>query len=273
MSKIGIGIITCNREDFLQTSYMSVAVSSAIQLHDCFVVNDGDPLSDETRNIIGLSDDNLIQHKKNCGVAVSKNNALKRMMDNGCDHLFLMEDDIKLTNISTIPKYIEVAEKSGIQHLNYGGHGIYNRTKQGEIVTRATVKVKDSDISLNLYYNILGAFSYYSREVIEKVGYMDETFHNAMEHVDHTYQIIKAGFHPPYWWFADLANSWEYIDDIKPFHQESVIRKNHDEWMENYKIASEYFATKNGHFPTAVPDPGQAVVGQSLKFLRDKYGN
>jgi len=273
MSKIGLAIITCNREEFLQTAYTSVSISSVIQYHDMFVVNDGDPLSEETLDILGLEECNIIQHETNLGVAKAKNAALKRMMKNGCDHMFLMEDDIKFSSVYTISKYLEAVEKSGIQHLNYGGHGIYNRDKDGNIITKAAITVKDTDVELNLYHNILGALSYYSREVIETVGYMDENFHNAMEHVDHTYQIIKAGFHPPFWWFADIKNSWEYIEDIKPFHEESVIRKDHDAWMKNLRAACEYFATKHGFSPMEVPQEPASEVGKSLKEIRATYGN
>ena len=274
MSKIGLGLITCNREDFLIQAVESImAIVPTSKFHAVCIINDGDPISKETLDRMLLPKEVLIQHDKNYGVAKAKNDALKNLMDAGCDHLFLMEDDIVFNDPYVIEKYITAAETSGIQHLNYGGHGIYNRDKEGNINTKASITVKDTDVELNLYHNILGAFSYYSREVIEKVGYMDENYHNAMEHVDHTYRIIQAGYHPPFWWFADIKDSWKAIEDIKPFHEESVIRKDHDKWMENLRSACDYFKTKHGFSPMEVPVEPTAIVGESLKNIRAKHGN
>jgi hypothetical protein len=50
--------------------------------------------------------------------------------------------------------------------------------------------------------------------VLEQVGLIDERFYNAFDHVEHTYRIIKAGFHPNFWWFADVANSHDLLSDI-----------------------------------------------------------
>ena len=42
---------------------------------------------------------------------------------------------------------------------------------------------------------------------------MDERFYNALEHVDHTIAVIDAGMHPPFGYFADIADSQDYIGD------------------------------------------------------------
>ena len=67
MSKIGLGIITCNREDFYKQCYDSVPFEDV----DVVVtVNDGDKL----KGSYPLS--NIITHSTNKGVGISKNEAI-----------------------------------------------------------------------------------------------------------------------------------------------------------------------------------------------------
>jgi hypothetical protein len=83
---------------------------------------------------------------------------------------------------------------------------------------------------------------------------MDEQFYNALEHVDHTYQIIKKGYHPPFRWFADVEGAEEYLKDIVPDHQNSKIRSQED-FVQNFFENHERFVKKNnfavvyGHGP------------------------
>ena len=83
MSKIGLGIVTCNREDF----YVNCLNHVPIDIVDVLVtVNDGAEYNTKS--------DNFIQHETNKGVGISKNDALKFLLEKECTHLFLIEDDI-----------------------------------------------------------------------------------------------------------------------------------------------------------------------------------
>ena len=74
MSKIGIGIITCNRNNFLKKCISSIKKEWYDEL---IVINDGDlPLKDSNLNIIN--------NPKNLGVGKTKNIALKKLIDSGC---------------------------------------------------------------------------------------------------------------------------------------------------------------------------------------------
>jgi hypothetical protein len=55
---------------------------------------------------------------------------------------------------------------------------------------RLVVDYKSCKVSL--YPHCVGAFSYYSKKCLDKIGLLDERFFNAKEHLDHTYEIIKA---------------------------------------------------------------------------------
>mgnify|MGYP000394719400 CR=1 FL=1 len=90
----------------------------------------------------------------------------------------------------------DLLRASGSQSLNLDQFGVST--------IRKTVKYPNTDISIDLYPNVLGAFSYYHIDTLKDAGLMDESFYNALEHVDQTYQIIKKGYHPPFRWFADI---------------------------------------------------------------------
>ena len=231
--KIGIGLITCDRPDFFKKSESSILDLECIKI----IVDDGENKVNYTLN------------KKNTnipksGVAKAKNIALEYLIDQKCDHIFLMEDDIEIINKEILEKYIEASKSTGIKHFNYGLHGNHNLGYNNAPIIRKTVNYPDNT-KINLYPNLLGAFSYYHIDVLKKIGLMDENFYNALEHVDHTYQIIQKKYHPPFRWFADIENSNDYLKDIVPDHQQSKIR-NENDFQQTFIKALDYFISKNG---------------------------
>jgi GT2 family glycosyltransferase len=257
-SMIGIGIITCNRSNLFKKCLDSVPDVDKI-----VVVNDGKEYSD---TIYSSKPDEIIQHKTNIGVGRSKNDALKYLIMQKCKYIFLCEDDILVKNNNVCNAYINLSEKSGLLHMNYAYHGPDNKDNNGNPFPR---KIVDG-VSLNRH--LLGAFSFYTDDIIKKVGYIDERFKNAYEHVDHTYQIIKAGYHPPFWWFADLDNSSEYITDQHDYHQKSVIRRNMLLWKLNLRLNGYRFKVKNGLTPNNIPDCNINEVLRSLGQIKALKG-
>lgn len=225
MSKIGLGIVTYKREEYFKEIYKNVPLNL---LDKVIIVNDGTPYSDESYNNSSASRENvkLVQNVQNLGVAKSKNIAMKFLLDEGMDHIFMMEDDIIIKNPEVFSKYIEVAEETKIQHFNFALHGLANKTGSGLPNPKQILEYRKNKIAL--YQNCVGAFCYYSRKCLETVGIIDERFYNAFDHVDHTYQIIKNKMHPEFWWFADLHNSHEYLTDIPWTQETSTISSRTD---------------------------------------------
>jgi GT2 family glycosyltransferase len=121
-------------------------------------------------------------------------------------------------------------------------------------------------IALNQH--CVGAVTFYTRESLEKVGLYDENFTNAFEHVDHSYQLAKHGFSTPYWWWADIENSLDYVVEQKCSEESSAIRPRAD-WQPNIQEAFEYFMKKNNVSPVQVPDtPQQEVVNIIKKYKK-----
>lgn len=261
MSKIGIGIITCDRPDYLKKLVKSL---NGISVDNLIIINDGEKqLAGGQINVY-----NNIPPKQ--GVGKAKNQALKHLKD--CDYIFLLEDDIVIKDKTVFEKYIEASKLSGIQHFNFAFHGTDNYLPDKSPAVRLKLDYS-STVSVCLYPNVYGAFSMYTKKCIEEVGLMDEFYYNAMEHVDHTAAIIKAGMHPQFRWFADIADSNKYIEEIDRAHSGSEIRRN-QKWIENFHKAADHFAQKFGF---DVRNPYTAIASKedtinTIKQIKKQYG-
>lgn len=259
--KIGVGIITHNREYLLNK--LLISLESCWNLIDeNIIINDGD-------NSVNTGKWLSINHESNRGVGKSKNEALLFLTNLNCDHIFLIEDDIFIKDPKVFEKYIEASKISGIQHFNFSQHGLMNKSwPDGDPAPRFVVDY--GKITIPLYPNCVGAFSYYSRKCLETAGLIDEQYFNACEHVDHTLEIIKKGMHPPFWYFADIENSWEYLGDEPWSMSKSTISSNpnHKQMMID---ADHIFVKKHGCYPGQTPMVDWVEVGKILKQIKNEY--
>lgn len=265
-NKIGVGIVTCNRPKFFLKCFASIPKDLTI-----VIVNDGAQFSDWEKLI--TPNVSYIHNTKNLGVGKSKNILFKELLKRGCDHIFLIEDDIIVKNPDVFNKYIEARNLTGIQHFNFGYHGPANKgnISGGAPQPRHVIDYGKIKIALNMHS--VGAFCYYTKEVLEDVGLIDEQFTNAFEHVDHDYRILKKGYSTPYWNFADLANSFDYLDEIECSENSSSIRPRSD-WKENIMRGYEIFTKKHGVSPAwqnSIPDTQLSEIKKILKEIYKKY--
>lgn len=265
---IGAGIVTCNRPDFFVKCFRTIPKD--IQL---VVVNDGSDFKDWQR-LLKERPFEYIHNKQNIGVGKSKNKLFKALLDKGCTDIFLIEDDIIVKDPKVFKEYVRAREISGIHHFNFGYHGPANKgnISGGEPQPRYVIDYGDIKIAFNTHS--VGAFCYYTKEVLDKVGLIDEDYTNAFEHVDHDYRIFKAGMGAPYWHFPDIANSTDYLDEIECSEKSSAIRPRSD-WRDNITRGAELFTKKHGYMPAwqnAVPDTDSGKIKQILKDLKKKYG-
>jgi GT2 family glycosyltransferase len=267
IEKIGVGLITCDRPEFFKISYDSLCDATNNQNIEHVVVNDG-----ETDVVV--NQEKYIKTKGKTGVAKAKNLALKYLLQKGCTHIFLMEDDIQITNFGVFEAYIEASKTTGIKHFNYALHGNHNMDRFGNPTIRKTVKYPNTDISIDLYPNVLGAFSYYHIDVLKDVGLMDEDYYLSMEHVDHTYKASLKNYTSPWRYFADIHNSFEYLKDIVPDHQQSKIR-NKSNFQEIFKNGLDLFIKKNGFSVVQGYGPLEEIVTMSdcITKLKEIYNN
>jgi len=269
---IGLGIVTYNAPERLKQSVLTVPS----WIKHFVVVNDGTPYDKD----IYPTNAYVIQHDVNKCVGEAKNSAISYLMEAGCEHIFIMEDDVLIKDEKVFDEYIKTSLETGIKHLNYGLQGPANkkgatgftnleeRASQAHLTEpnpREVVKYPNG-VEVALYTNIIGAFSYYQREVLENIGGFDSNFKNAWEHVEHTYTAFKKGYTTPFWWFADINNSWEYLTDIEGCMENSTIAKT-DTWKGNMTKGLKYFQDKHGVTPTGIPDTPKEVVSNVLSYL------
>ena len=273
IDKLGVAMVTYNAENRIKQT--SPLIPKWVK--HFVIVNDGTPYDESYYP----EHAHIIQHETNLGVGQAKTTAMKYLMDLGCEHIFVIEDDILIKNENVFQEYVKTSSYTGIKHLNFALHGPANKKGSKGFTTLDDRKDSNAEpnpriiipyengVEIALYPNSVGAFSYYHRSVLEKIGYFDPVFKNAWEHVEHTFQAIKSGFHPPFWYFADINKSWDYLDEIPNSIQESTIART-PEWNENFIKGNQWYLKKHGTLPTETPLASQQEVANSLKFLYSK---
>lgn len=255
---VGVGVITCNRSDMYKICIDSIQEEWYDEL---VTINDGEDIE--------VSKGDYIKTSGGEGVGKAKNKALKYLLDKGCDYIVLVEDDMKFTD-NIFAAYIDAYKKTGIHHFMFAYHGPANKAgiSYGKPVPRLIFDYGPFDeVRIALNRHCVGAVTFYTKESLEKVGLYDEQYTNAFEHVDHSYMLAKQGFSTPYWWWADLANSLDYVQEQKCSEESSAIRPRND-WQSNIQTAANIFVSKHGVSPVSVPDTARDEVINIIKNFR-----
>lgn len=274
---IGFGMVTYNAEHRIKQSAFTVPK----WIKNFVIVNDGTPYPEDTYP----EEAHIIQHDTNKSVGAAKTTAINYLMERGCEHIFIMEDDILIKDENVFKEYIRHSLISGIKHLNFGLHGPANKKGSqgfktledrvdldGEPNPRMIIPYdNEGKTKIALYPNCVGAFSYYYRPVLEDIGGFDPAFKNAWEHVEHTYQTIKKGYHPSFWYFADIADSWKYLTDIPNSIAESTIART-PTWNENFRKGTLWYKKKHGVTPTETPLVAPEAVQKQLQIIYNNRG-
>jgi hypothetical protein len=154
-------------------------------------------------------------------VATAKNQALRQMLDAGCDWLFLAEDDIEVTDERAVTGYVQACQASGYGHLMSHGHSSHNPCPRGQ----------DASGKVTYWPNCVAPWSVYSRASLETCGLMDEAFFNAWEHVEHSQRLALAGFTSPFPDNADATGSERWLR-CQPGALENTSIPQTPEWEE-----------------------------------------
>lgn len=225
VARIGIAITTHNRADVLKR---------ALAQHQQFlppgalvvVVDDG------SKPAAVVSDGvHLIRHETSLGIVASKNASLSVLMDVGCEHLFLWDDDAWPIADNWHLPYIESPEP----HLAYQFLDLAGRNKLNDM---AVLYRDDKHIA---YTGQRGVMLYYHRSAIEKVGGFDQVYGRGMyEHSDLALRINNAGLTT--WAYADVVGSEKLIHSLDEHEavERSVPRPDRQALVErNVKIHNE----------------------------------
>jgi GT2 family glycosyltransferase len=233
-NKLGIGYITCDAPERISSTYPNIPKG----IGELVVVNSGCILDEEWFP----QATEIIQSGKKISVSVAKNRALRYLMNQGCDHMFIIEDDVVIKDAGVFGAYLKAAEASGIWHLNYALQGPLNRAQDSTASVKSIADMNalnndsapaprakleyENGSKLAFYPHAIGSFQYFYRGIVKNVGYFDERYENAFENVDYMYRVIEKGLHPPYWWFADIDNSEYFLDSLDDCMTNSRLRES-----------------------------------------------
>jgi GT2 family glycosyltransferase len=253
--KIGVAIITYNRPEYYKKVLERIPRH---KINYLVVINDGENAYGDHKDA-----DFVIHNKTQLGVAKSKNKAIKELINLECEHLFLIEDDILIKNENVFEEYIKAANSTGIHHLCF-------EKVAGNEKSLKYIHEQPDGVKVGFYHNPQGAFMYVNAKLIKKLGYFDEDYTNAFEHIDFAYNLIQKKVAPPFWYFPDIYNSDEYLEEIKGSSESSTIT-NKEKYQENWQKSAEYFTKKWGYFTNTIQDVGVKKLLKSLINLQINY--
>ncbi|EED4126525.1 glycosyltransferase family 2 protein, partial [Salmonella enterica subsp. enterica serovar Senftenberg] len=193
-SRIGIAITTHQRADVLKRAleqHMKHLPAGALVV----VIDDG------SKPVAVVPDGvQLLRHETSLGIVASKNASLTALMDAGCEHLFLWDDDAWPIADNWHLPYIESPEP----HLAYQFLDLAGRNKLNDL---SVLYRDDKHIA---YTGQRGVMLYYHRSAIESVGGFDPVYGRGMyEHSDLALRIHNAGITT--WTYADVVGSEKLI--------------------------------------------------------------
>ncbi|EPB4100636.1 glycosyltransferase family 2 protein [Klebsiella pneumoniae] len=195
--RVGIAITTHQRPEVLKRAidqHMKHLPTGALMV----VVDDG-----SNPAAVVPSGVQLLRHDKSLGIVVSKNASLSVLMEAGCEHLFLWDDDAWPIANDWHQPYIESQEP----HLAYQFLDLAGRNKLNDL---AVLYRDERHIA---YTGQRGVMLYYHRSAIEKVGGFDPVYGRGMyEHSDLALRIHNAGLTT--WAYADVTGSEKLIHSL-----------------------------------------------------------
>lgn len=200
--RVGIAITTHNRHEVLKRAieqHMKHLPSGALVV----VIDDGSsPAAVVPANV------KLVRHDQSLGIVASKNASLTALVDAGCEHLFLWDDDAWPIADNWHLPYIESPEP----HLAYQFLDLAGPRKINDM----TVLYRDDNHIA--YTGQRGVMLYYHRSAIDKVGGFDPVYGRGMyEHPDLALRIHNAGLST--WAFADVAGSEKLIHSMDEYEE------------------------------------------------------
>lgn len=240
-SKYSIGLLTHNNVPRFRECISYIPYNKRVPF---VVVNDGNPY-----DISEYRDDmTVIQHPVNRKISRSKNDAIQYLLSFNTEWIFLMENDMRLIDPKVFERYIEVANDSGLLHLNYDLHGNDN-WNEGRINPKPRLVYGDRGLALYSYAG--GCFQLFHRSLFEKIGYFDEYYQNCWEHLDLTFRITLSGYHTPYWLSADVIDSHNLIQQIDYNIESTVSTESINDY---YRKGLDYWKDKFGMWVGDIPD-------------------
>lgn len=254
--KIGVGIVTYNSEVYFKKLYESLPLT---KIDSLVVVNGGDLYKDQ------YTCSKWIQHYENKYPAVCRNECIQYLLEVGCEHIFIIEDDMIIKNHDIFDKYINVSKVSGVKYFSF----VSTSSSTGVPGKRTPRLVIDygKDNKIALYRNMCNEFTYHHKTAFDITGIYDTQFRNPFD-IDLAYRESQQSYSTPFWWFADIYNSDDFI--MNNPNAVSRLQTDRPDGSREQIIVQEWkkFADKHGMHVTQIPDSDKYYVISKLKKIK-----
>ena len=253
--KIGVGIVTYNSENYYTELYNSI---DQTKINHLVTVNGGEEYTKQYGN-------HWIQHTVNKYPAVCRNDAITALLKEGCEHIFIIEDDMIIQDSSIFEKYIEASKASGLKYFSF----VSTSWESGEPYKRTprlTVQYS-KEVSVSFYKNMCNEFTYHHRSCYDKVGLYDSQFRDPFD-IDMAYRESQEDYAAPFWWFADITNSDFYIKN-NPIAV-SRLQGERPDGNREQRIQEQWnlFRMKHNLFVPEIPNVERHSVLEKLKRIK-----
>lgn len=251
---IGIGIVTFDREEKFNRVLNSIELSSVGRI---IAVKDGgkppyksSSLTNKIYEYYEMSD--------NIGVGRCKNFLIEKLLEKGCEDIFLLEDDCLIKDNGVWEYCLSFKNESGLLHFNWNDYR-FKRILTAEFDKHKAAICSETE----------GNFSYFHKDFLKEIRF-DENFKNAWEHIEIEIQGEVKGFLPAFRLFvspSELSNYLELIDDgVSTIFEDKKA-------FENVKTGHDYFVKKWGRGVNEWPRIDYKTFYSRMKEITIKYAN
>lgn len=249
MKKLGVCITTFNSEDYFSALYNSLPLD---RIDELVVVNGGEPYQKDYKC------SKWIQHETVKYASAARNDGLRYLDAQGCENLFVIEDDMIITNPLVFDHYIETSEKSGFEYLCYASNAWHSGPKFAR-TPRLQVQYSET-IAVNLMKHSCNDFTFRTKNVLEKTGFYDSGYQYMFD-VDYSYRLFQDKF-IDFWWFPDSAHSDHYINN----NPDAISRMNPNGERDN-KLGPDMarFISKHEIYISHILDTPEKFVREKLE--------
>ena len=254
---VGIAILTYKRP---QTCYGLIQEINKCKDVDYLVVVKDKYVDYEKYDPSKIDQDhfNFIQIEGQHNIAYNKNQGIKHLLNIGCQHIFVIEDDVVIKDISVFEKYIDTAKEFNLGHLNWN--------TIPEVDGNPTYEIVGKRSSIDITLRVCGSFSYFTRAALMHCGLIDEVnFYNAFEHAEHAYRMAIQKFTTPFYAFADIHNAFQYLSNVG--EGKSTLDHDSNEYKENVIKSANAFKKIYGKTINQIPIPAPTDVRDFLISL------
>jgi len=255
---IGCVITTFNSESYYKALYDTIPFDKIDRL---VTVNGGEPYTgDYNKNT------KWIQHDVVKYASVARNDGLKYLYNEGCEHMFVIEDDMLIKSPDIFDHYINASKQSGIQYFGFASNA-WDAGPIGGRTPRISFQYVEGGYQIELYKNTCNESTYRSRKCLEKVGYYDENFQYTFD-IDWLYRASLTDMVPPFWYFPDIS-----LNDSLICNNPDAISRMNPNGERNLKLGPNYklFHDKHGIMVNKIPSFSYDELRDRIDIIRIRY--